>query len=188
MKELKFLCWKKNFYKIETKNNIFVKVLYHENKLTFPIYVLEQKFEISMDLLLEYKSYYVYIKDFGRFMFYKTKNKNKSYFFRSICAELWKIEQLVIMVKKLNSNITRKTWMIIMIIIWKRMFVISWCFWKIYWHFFKILQTRSLSLFQFSWIKLEFDAKNDCCEIKKKLFLLILIYWKRIKRKSFIHL
>ena len=88
MKELKFLCWKKNFYKIETKNNIFVKFLYHENKLTFPIYVLEQKFEISMDLFLEYKSYYVYIKDFGRFMFYKTKNKNKSYFFRSICAEL----------------------------------------------------------------------------------------------------
>ena len=25
--------------------------------------------------------------------------------------------------------------------------VISWCFWKVYWHVLKILQTRSLSLF-----------------------------------------
>ena len=29
----------------------------------------------------------------------------------------------------------------------KRCFVISWCFWKVYWHVLKILQTRSLSLF-----------------------------------------
>ena len=36
-----------------------------------------------MDLLLisnENKSHYVYIKDFNRFMFNKTKNKNKKYF------------------------------------------------------------------------------------------------------------
>ena len=39
-----------------------------------------------MDLLLvidENKSYYVHIKDFNIFMFYKTKNKNKKYFFKS---------------------------------------------------------------------------------------------------------
>ena len=39
-----------------------------------------------MDLLLviyESKSYYVYIKEFGRFMFLKTKNKNKKYFCKS---------------------------------------------------------------------------------------------------------
>ena len=39
-----------------------------------------------IDLLLvtdEYKSHYVRIKDFDRFMFYKTKNKNKKYFCRS---------------------------------------------------------------------------------------------------------
>ena len=37
----------------------------------------------SMDLLLvfdENKSHYVYIKYFDRFMFRKTKNKNKKYF------------------------------------------------------------------------------------------------------------
>ena len=39
-----------------------------------------------MDLLLVTdgdKSYYVYIKDFERFMFYKTKNENKKYFGKS---------------------------------------------------------------------------------------------------------
>ena len=51
----------------------------YENKLTFPIYVSNQKFENSMQLLLvtnEDKSHYVYIKDFDRFMFQKTKTKN----------------------------------------------------------------------------------------------------------------
>ena len=55
----------------------------YQNKLTFPIYILDQTFENSMDLLLiinENKSHYVYIKDCDRFMFYKTRNKNKKYF------------------------------------------------------------------------------------------------------------
>ena len=48
----------------------------YENELVFPIYVSDQKFENSMDLLLlinDNKSYYVYIKDFKTFMFHKTK-------------------------------------------------------------------------------------------------------------------
>ena len=76
----------KNFSKIETKNNICINVFCYENKLTFPIYISDQKFKTSMDLLLvsnENKSHYVYIKDFDRFMFHKTKNKNKKYFCRS---------------------------------------------------------------------------------------------------------
>ena len=51
-----------------------------------PIYISDQKFKNSMDLLLvidENKSHYVYIKDFDRFMFHKTKNKNKKYFCKS---------------------------------------------------------------------------------------------------------
>ena len=58
----------------------------YENKLTFPIYVSNQKFKNSIDLLLviyENKSHYVYIKNFDRFMFHKTKNKNKKYFCKS---------------------------------------------------------------------------------------------------------
>ena len=48
--------------------------------LIFPIYILDQKLEDSMDLLVlidDDKSHYVYIKDFDRFMFYKTKKKQK---------------------------------------------------------------------------------------------------------------
>ena len=76
----------KGFSKIEKKSNICINVFCYENKLTFPIYVSDQKFENSMDLLLvidENKSHYVYIKDFDRFMFHKTKNKNKKYFCNS---------------------------------------------------------------------------------------------------------
>ena len=52
-------------------------------KITFPIYISDQKFENSIDLLHIFhgeKSHYVYIKDFDRFMFHKTKSKNQKYF------------------------------------------------------------------------------------------------------------
>ena len=63
-----------------------MNVFCYENKLTVPIYVSDQKFENSMDLLLivdDDKLNYVYIKDFNRFMLNKTKNKNKKYFCKS---------------------------------------------------------------------------------------------------------
>ena len=77
---------KKDFDKIETKNNICINVHCYEKKLTFLIHISDQTFKNSMDLLLlidENKSHYVYIKDFHRFMFYKAKNKNKKYFNKS---------------------------------------------------------------------------------------------------------
>ena len=55
-------------------------MLDYEDELLFPIYVSDQKFKDSMDLLLlidDDKSHYVYIKDFERFIFSKIKNKNK---------------------------------------------------------------------------------------------------------------
>ena len=66
----------KIFSKLQTKNIICINVFCYENKLTFPIYISDQKFENSMDLLFiidENKSHYVCIKDFERFMFHKTK-------------------------------------------------------------------------------------------------------------------
>ena len=48
----------------------------YEDKLVFPKYISDQKFENSMDLLFVTdgdKYHYVYIKDFDRFMFHKTK-------------------------------------------------------------------------------------------------------------------
>ena len=51
-----------------------------------------------MDLLLlidDDKSYYVYIKDFDRFMFHKTKNKNKKWFCKS-CLQCFSDERVLI--------------------------------------------------------------------------------------------
>ena len=48
----------------------------YENGLVFPIYVSDQTFEDSVGLLLltdDDKLHYVYIKEFDRFMFHKTK-------------------------------------------------------------------------------------------------------------------
>ena len=69
----------KDFNKIEMKNSICINVFGYENEFVFPIYVSDQKSEDSVDLLLlinDDKSHYVFIKDFDRFMFHKTKNKN----------------------------------------------------------------------------------------------------------------
>ena len=49
-------------------------------------FVSDKRFKDSIDLLLlidDDKSHYVYIKDFDRFMFHKTNNKNKNWFCRS---------------------------------------------------------------------------------------------------------
>ena len=70
----------KDFSKIETKNNICINVFCYENELTFPIYISDHEFENSIDLLLvidENKLHYVYIKNFDRYMFHKTKKENK---------------------------------------------------------------------------------------------------------------
>ena len=88
----------KDFNKIEVKNNICINVFGYENGLVFPIYVSDQKFEDSMDLLLlidDDKSHYVYIKDFDKFMFHKTKNKNKKSFCRS-CLQYFSRESVLI--------------------------------------------------------------------------------------------
>ena len=60
-------------------------------KKVFLIYISGQKFEDSMDLLLlidNDKSHYVCIKDFNRFMFHKTKNKNKNGFVKVVYSVL----------------------------------------------------------------------------------------------------
>ena len=82
---------KEDFSKVEIRNNICINVFCYENKLTFPIYISDQKFENLIDLLLiidENKLHYVYIKDFDRFMLHKTKNKNKKTFPRVVYSVL----------------------------------------------------------------------------------------------------
>ena len=100
----------KDFNKIEVKNNICINVFGYENGLVFPIYVSDQKFEDSMDLLLltdNDKSHYVYIKDFDRFMFHKTKNKNKKWFCK-ICLHCFSSEIVLIKHKENSLSINGK--------------------------------------------------------------------------------
>ena len=77
---IEFPMQEKVFSKVEVQNNIFINVFGYENKLVFPIYVSNKGYRDLIDLLLlieDNKSHYMYIKDFNRFMFHKTKNKNK---------------------------------------------------------------------------------------------------------------
>ena len=65
--------------------------------MTFPNCVSDQKLKDSMDLLLvinDVKSYYLYIKDFNRFMLRETKNKNKKYFCKS-CLQCFNCENVL---------------------------------------------------------------------------------------------
>ena len=70
----------------------------YENKLVFPVYISNQTFKSSIDLLLliyDDKSHYVYIKDFNTFRFHKTKNKNKKWFCKS-CLQCFSSENVLI--------------------------------------------------------------------------------------------
>ena len=76
---IEFPVQEKDFNKTKIKNIICINVFGYGNKLIFPIYISDQKFEDSMGLLLligNNKSHYAYIKDISRFMFHKTKIKN----------------------------------------------------------------------------------------------------------------
>ena len=84
--EIEFPVKEKDFKKVEVQNNNCINAFGYEDKLFFPIYISNKKFEDSTDLLLlikDDKSQYVFIKDFNRFMFHKTKNKNKTWFCKS---------------------------------------------------------------------------------------------------------
>ena len=79
MRELIFL-FQKDYFKIELQNKICINVFCYENKIVDPVYLSGQNFDDSIDLLLisdKFKSHYVYIKDFNRLMFNKTKCKGK---------------------------------------------------------------------------------------------------------------
>ena len=99
MMELSFPCKKTIFV---VKNNICINVFGYEDELAFPIYVSDQIFEDSIDLLLlidDDKSHYVCIKDFDRFIFHKTKNKNKKWFCKS-CLHCFSSENVLIKQKE----------------------------------------------------------------------------------------
>ena len=86
--EIEFPVEEKDFKKIEVQNNICFSVSCYENKMVFPIYISDQKFGNSIDLLLlidDDKSHYVYIKDFlTHLCFIKQKIKIKNGFVENV--------------------------------------------------------------------------------------------------------
>ena len=63
-------------------NEININVFCCENRLVLPVYLSDQSFNDTLDLLL-ISNHYVYIKDFNRLMFNKNKCKNKKWFCKS---------------------------------------------------------------------------------------------------------
>ena len=71
------------------------------------MYIRDQKFENSMDLLIimdDSKPHYVYNKGIHRFMFLKTKNKNKKYFCKSF-LQCFSSKNVLIYYKEVCLNI-----------------------------------------------------------------------------------
>ena len=73
-------------------NKININVFCYENKVVFAIYLSDQYFNDTLDLLL-ISNNYVYVKDFNRLMFSKTKNKNKKWFCKS-CLQCFSSENV----------------------------------------------------------------------------------------------
>ena len=98
---------KKDDCKIEVQNKICINMFCYENKVVYPVYLSDQKFSDSMDLLLisdKFKSHYVYIKDSDRFIFNKTKFKGKKYFCKN-CLQCFSSEKILSEHKELvNTN------------------------------------------------------------------------------------
>ena len=108
--KIEFLVQGIKINKIEIMNIVCINVYAHENKLAFRIYVSGQNFQDSMDLLLlknDNNSHYVYIKNFDRFMFHKTKNRNKKWFCRS-CLQCFSRESVLIKHKENCLSINGK--------------------------------------------------------------------------------
>ena len=93
---------KKDYGKIEVMNKININAFCYENKIIYPVYLSNQCFNDCLDLLLiskDFTSHYVYIKNFNRLMFSKTKNKNKKYFCKS-CLQCFSSESVLLEHKK----------------------------------------------------------------------------------------
>ena len=70
---IEFPVSKKDYCKNEVINKININVLCYEDKMIYPVYLSDQNFDDVSDLLL-ICNHYVYIKDFNRLMFNKTRH------------------------------------------------------------------------------------------------------------------
>ena len=88
---------KKDYGKIEVMDKININVFSYENKGVYPVYLSSQCLNDCLDLLLisnGFTNHYVYIKDFNRLMFNKTRYKGKKYFCKS-CLQCFSSESVL---------------------------------------------------------------------------------------------
>ena len=87
---IKFSISKKDSSKIEVMNNININVFSYKDKIIYPVYLSDQSFDDTLDLLVVW-NHYVYIKDFNRLVFNKNKSKNKKWICKS-CLQCFSSE------------------------------------------------------------------------------------------------
>ena len=78
-----------DYEKIEDRFQMQVNVFDYENKV-YPLYISKKSYDQTLNLLLiteKDKSQYVFIKDFNRLMFSRTKHKDKKHH----CMSFYKV-------------------------------------------------------------------------------------------------
>ena len=81
--DIEFPVTMKQINKIEKENSINVNVFGYEEEQPYPIYISDEEYEDHMELLLITEGenkHYVLIEDFNKFMYMKTKHKEKKHF------------------------------------------------------------------------------------------------------------
>ena len=81
-RDINFAMKARDYEVVEERFNINVNIFGYENKV-FPLYVSKKSNEQVLNALLvsnEEKSHYVFIKDFNRLMYSKTKHKDRKHF------------------------------------------------------------------------------------------------------------
>ena len=85
-----------NYEKIEDKFQMQVTVFGYENKV-YSLYISKKSYDQTLNLLLitkKGKSHYVFIKDFNRLMFSRTKHKDKNHHYMS-CFQSFTTEEIL---------------------------------------------------------------------------------------------
>ena len=85
-----------DYEKIEDRFQMQVNVFGYENKV-YPLYISKKSYDQTLNLLLiteKGKSHYVFIKDFNRLMFSRTKHKDKKYHCMS-CLQSFTKEEIL---------------------------------------------------------------------------------------------
>ena len=82
--------------KIEDRFQMQVNVFGHENKI-YPLYISKKPYNETFNMLLltvKEKSHYVFVKDFNRLMFSRTKHKSKKHYCMS-CLQNFTTEEIL---------------------------------------------------------------------------------------------